>query len=149
MVEVGDDPTYVVSTASASVLDEEEGDRDECPDEALDQAADSLQSGTDACASRAVRSCADDAVGSNDPAVEPSQLSELAQLAELPEKNPDPVGRLARDATVQMANAAARQFLGREDIVGLCWVDLCPGMTWGRLARRSLMPSSSVGLAGH
>ena len=62
--------------------------------------------------------------------MEPSSLSELAQLAELPEKNPGPVGRLARDATIQMANAAARTFLGREDIVGQCWVDLCPGMTW-------------------
>jgi len=61
--------------------------------------------------------------------VEPQQ-SELAQLAELPEKNPGPVGRLSRDATIQMANAAARTFLGREDIVGQCWVDLCPGMTW-------------------
>ena len=58
------------------------------------------------------------------------RLSELAQLAELPEKNPGPVGRLTRDAIIQMANAAARTFLGREDIVGQCWVDLCPGMTW-------------------
>ena len=62
--------------------------------------------------------------------MEPTQLSELAQLAELPEKNPGPVGRLDRGATIQMANAAARRFLGREDIVGQCWVDLCPGMTW-------------------
>ncbi len=60
-------------------------------------------------------------------AVTPSQL-EL--LAELPEKNPGPVARLDREATVLMANAAARAFLGREDIVGTCWVELCPGMTW-------------------
>ncbi len=62
--------------------------------------------------------------------MEGSQLRQLAQLAELPEKNPGPVGRLDRSAVIQMANAAARRFLGREDIVGQCWVDLCPGMTW-------------------
>lgn len=54
----------------------------------------------------------------------------LAQLAELPEKNPGPVARLAADGTVLMANAAARRFLGQEQIAGQCWVDLCPGMTW-------------------
>ena len=54
----------------------------------------------------------------------------LAQLAELPEKNPGPVGRLQRDGTVLMANAAARRFLGMERIAGRCWVDICPGMSW-------------------
>jgi signal transduction histidine kinase len=62
--------------------------------------------------------------------VDNDQLSELAQLAEFPEKNPGPVGKLARDATIQMANAAARTFLGRDDVLGRCWVDLCPGMNW-------------------
>lgn len=62
--------------------------------------------------------------------MESSRLDHLEQLAELPEKNPGPVGRLSRDATILMANAAARRFLGREDIVGECWVELCPGMTW-------------------
>jgi signal transduction histidine kinase len=57
-------------------------------------------------------------------------VAQLALLAELPEKNPGPVGRLGRDATIQMANAAARRFLGQEEIVGLNWVELCPGMTW-------------------
>ena len=51
-------------------------------------------------------------------------------LAEFPEKNPGPVGRLDRRGTIRMANAAARRFLGREDVVGRCWVELCPGMTW-------------------
>jgi PAS domain S-box-containing protein len=54
----------------------------------------------------------------------------LTELAELPEKNPGPVGRLARDGTVLMANAAARTFIGSGDIRGRNWVDLCPGMTW-------------------
>ncbi len=62
--------------------------------------------------------------------MEPHDPGRLAQLAEFPEKNPGPVGRLDSNATILMANAAARRFLGREDVVGRCWVDLCPGMTW-------------------
>ena len=59
-----------------------------------------------------------------------AQTTALARLAELPEKNPGPVGRLTLEADVLMANAAARRFIGEEDIEGRCWVDLCPGMTW-------------------
>lgn len=66
-------------------------------------------------------------LGGLTPALDPSALE---QLAELPEKNPGPVARLAADGTVLMANAAARRFLGQDPIAGNCWVDLCPGMTW-------------------
>ena len=59
-----------------------------------------------------------------------AQTAALALLAELPEKNPGPVGRLTFDAHVLMANAAARSFIGKGGIEGRCWVDLCPGMTW-------------------
>ena len=59
-----------------------------------------------------------------------AQTAALALLAELPEKNPGPVGRLTLDADVLMANAAARTFIGAGGIEGRCWVDLCPGMTW-------------------
>jgi len=59
-----------------------------------------------------------------------AQTAALARLAELPEKNPGPVGRLTLDADVLMANAAARRFIGEGNIEGRCWVDLCPGMTW-------------------
>jgi PAS domain S-box-containing protein len=59
-----------------------------------------------------------------------AQTAALARLAELPEKNPGPVGRLTLEANVLMANAAARRFIGEGDIEGRCWVDLCPGMTW-------------------
>ena len=59
-----------------------------------------------------------------------AQTAALALLAELPEKNPGPVGRLTVDAHVLMANAAARSFIGQGAIEGRCWVDLCPGMTW-------------------
>ena len=58
------------------------------------------------------------------------QAEALRLLAELPEKNPGPVGRLTREGKVLMANAAARRFLGMEDIRGRCWMDVCPGMTW-------------------
>jgi signal transduction histidine kinase len=59
-----------------------------------------------------------------------TQTAALARLAELPEKNPGPVGRLTLDAEVLMANAAARRFIGEGDIEGRSWLDLCPGMTW-------------------
>lgn len=58
------------------------------------------------------------------------QTQALRLLAEFPEKNPGPVGRVSRDGTVVMANAAARTFLGEQEIRGRSWVDLCPGMTW-------------------
>jgi signal transduction histidine kinase len=53
----------------------------------------------------------------------------LTELAELPEKNPGPVCRLASDGTILMANAAARRFIGKGDIRGRSWLELCPGMT--------------------
>ena len=59
-----------------------------------------------------------------------AQTAALARLAELPEKNPGPVGRLTLEADVLMANAAARSFIGQGNLDGRCWVDLCPGMTW-------------------
>ena len=65
---------------------------------------------------------------------EPTQALRL--LAEFPEKNPGPVGRVARDGTVVMANAAARTFLGEGEIRGRSWIELCPGMTaelWERI----------------
>jgi signal transduction histidine kinase len=64
-----------------------------------------------------------------------AHTASLALLAELPEKNPGPVCRLARDGTVLMANAAARAFLGG-DVRGGSWLELCPGMTpqlWQRV----------------
>ncbi|HSV41446.1 MAG TPA: ATP-binding protein [Nocardioidaceae bacterium] len=59
-----------------------------------------------------------------------SEQEKLRLLAELPERNPGPVGRLTDKGTILMANAAARRFLGAEDILGKCWMDVCPGMTW-------------------
>ena len=59
-----------------------------------------------------------------------TEVAALAQLAELPEKNPGPVCRLARDGTVLMANAAARVFLADgEDLRGRNWHTVCPGVT--------------------
>src|SRR2546423_3933502 len=57
-------------------------------------------------------------------------VTALALLAELPEKNPGPVCRLAPDGTVLMANAAARAFLADgADVRGRRWHELCPGLT--------------------
>jgi signal transduction histidine kinase len=58
-----------------------------------------------------------------------TEVATLALLAELPEKNPGPVCRLAPDGTVLMANEAARAFLGGADLRGRDWHRLCPGVT--------------------
>jgi PAS domain S-box-containing protein len=73
-----------------------------------------------------------------------AQTAALARLAELPEKNPGPVGRLTLEADVLMANAAARSFIGEGDLDGRCWVDVCPGVTW-ELWRKILAASRGSG----
>ena len=80
--------------------------------------------------------------------MEPPEPRRLQELAEFPEKNPGPVGRLDRNAVILMANAAARRFLGREDVVGQCWVDLCPGMTW-EIWQRVLDSGEASDLVNH
>jgi signal transduction histidine kinase len=71
------------------------------------------------------------------------QAGALAELARFPEMNPGPVLRLDLDATVLLANAAARDLFGSE-LVGRCWRDLCPGLdeaTWRAvLASPDLVP---------
>jgi signal transduction histidine kinase len=60
----------------------------------------------------------------------------LAEMAELPERNPGPVMKMTNDGVILLANAAARAFLGSDDVRGLCWPKLCPGMTdelWQRV----------------
>ena len=50
--------------------------------------------------------------------------------------NPGPVLRLDREGTVLVGNAAARRFFGQTELIGSCWLDLCPGMdgeVWGRV----------------
>ena len=59
-----------------------------------------------------------------------TDVASLAELAELPEKNPGPVCRLAPDGTVLMANAAARAFLADgADLRGQSWHAVCPGIS--------------------
>jgi signal transduction histidine kinase len=61
---------------------------------------------------------------------------EVAALAELPEMNPGPVVRLDGDGTVALANAAARQLFGSQDLVRQSWRGLCPGIDddlWARV----------------
>jgi signal transduction histidine kinase len=58
-----------------------------------------------------------------------TNIGALAELAELPEKNPGPVCRLASDGAILMANAAARVFLADgADLRGQSWHTVCPGM---------------------
>lgn len=79
---------------------------------------------------------ADDTARHSSRRLHDEQTQALRLLAEFPEKNPGPVGRVRRDGTVVMANAAARRFLGEQEIRGRSWVDLCPGMSeelWQRI----------------
>ena len=60
------------------------------------------------------------------------QAQELRELARFPEMNPGPVCRLDRGGFVVLANAAARSLFGDEELVGKCWLDVCPEMTQAR-----------------
>jgi signal transduction histidine kinase len=58
------------------------------------------------------------------------QAAELAEQARFPEMNPGPVLRLGFDATVVLANAAARAIFG-DALVGRPWPELCPSVLTG------------------
>jgi signal transduction histidine kinase len=67
---------------------------------------------------------------------DPYDQATLAELAKFPDMNPGPVLRLDREGTVLVGNAAARRFFGQTELIGSCWLDLCPGMdgeVWGRV----------------
>ncbi len=54
----------------------------------------------------------------------------------LPEMNPGPVFRLARDGAIELANRAARVLYEMEDMVGHSWFELCPRLekaAWARV----------------
>lgn len=60
----------------------------------------------------------------------------LIELAQLPDMNPGPVCRLDLQGVIGLANLAAVRAFGAEDLVGQCWLDVCPGMTpelWQRI----------------
>ncbi len=60
---------------------------------------------------------------------------ELEERARFPAMNPGAVARLSDDGTVIRANPAASGLFELEDIRGLCWLDLSPGLdeaTWER-----------------
>ncbi|HEX9729700.1 MAG TPA: ATP-binding protein [Gemmatimonadales bacterium] len=50
-------------------------------------------------------------------------------MAEFPDMNPGPVLRLDRDGIIERVNKAAREVFTRDDLVGQCWLDVCPLMT--------------------
>ena len=61
---------------------------------------------------------------------------ELSERARFPLMNPGPVARLHSDGTVIRANPAARRVLGREDIQGASFRELCGGIPdelWNRV----------------
>src|SRR5262245_45076347 len=76
---------------------------------------------------------------------QPPEVPNGEQLAELAEKDPGPRARTAPDGTVLLANAAARRYFGREDLVGQNWLDVCPGMD-GDLWRRIASDGDAAGL---
>jgi len=60
------------------------------------------------------------------------QSAKIAEIARFPEMNPGSTIRLDNKGTVLMANNAAKHVFG-EELVGCCWIDLCPGIskkTW-------------------
>lgn len=54
--------------------------------------------------------------------------TELADMAEFPEMNPGPVCRLDTEGRIVLANRATRELIGRDDVRGENWIDLCPGV---------------------
>ncbi|NIR43869.1 MAG: PAS domain S-box protein [Gemmatimonadetes bacterium] len=63
------------------------------------------------------------------------QAATIAEVARFPEMNPGPVVRLDLDGNVLMANAAAEEVFGA-DLVGTCWLDICPdidGDVWNEI----------------
>ena len=52
----------------------------------------------------------------------------LADMASFPEMNPGPVLKLDRHGTILLVNAAARELLGEQDMLGKSWYALCPGL---------------------
>ncbi|UCF98904.1 MAG: hypothetical protein JSV89_05025 [Spirochaetaceae bacterium] len=64
----------------------------------------------------------------------------LEELAAFPEMNPGPVCRLDRSGNILLANTATRGIFGIEELVGRCWLDVCPGMDagiWQRILEQS------------
>jgi signal transduction histidine kinase len=58
---------------------------------------------------------------------QPSE-KQLAELAAFPEMNPGPVCRLDRTGIILLANTAAHRVFATEELVGQCWLDVCPGV---------------------
>ena len=53
----------------------------------------------------------------------------LAELARFPDMNPGPVCRLDRRGTVLLANPAARELFGSEELIGASWLELVPAVS--------------------
>jgi PAS domain S-box-containing protein len=67
---------------------------------------------------------------------------ELAERARFPAMNPGPVARLDAEGFVLRANPAATGIFGKETLVDLSWLDLCPdlrGAPWNRVLADGLV----------
>ena len=53
---------------------------------------------------------------------------QVAEMARFPDMNPGPVLRFDAQGTILMANAATVGLFGDSELVGLSWLDICPGM---------------------
>lgn len=52
----------------------------------------------------------------------------IVDMARFPEMNPGIVCKLDRNGIVVLANGAARRSFGDQELVGRCWLDICPGV---------------------
>jgi len=71
----------------------------------------------------------------------------MAEMAQFPEMNPAPVFRLDLEGRVLLANRAAREIFGREDLIGRSWLEICPAMgaeLWRRIRQDPEPPQHEV-----
>jgi len=67
----------------------------------------------------------------------------LAEQATFPEMNPGPVCRMDRSGIILLVNTAARNLFGDTELLGKCWLDVCPGPiaeTWPRILSGETIP---------
>src|SRR5262245_38575575 len=65
-------------------------------------------------------------------------MLELADAKEFLEQNPGPVCRLDKKGKIIVANKPAELFFGQNELTGLSWLDICPGINneqWAEILR--------------
>ena len=72
-------------------------------------------------------------------------LKQLAELARFPDMNPGPVCRLKLNGEIILANKAARELFGYNDLAGENWLTLCPSFT-GEIWKKILNTKDSLSI---